>query len=46
MTLTFAQPLPDRACGLLIWMAGFWRGHGAVKGALRAFPPLLSQRVP
>ena len=31
---------------LLIWMAGFWRGPGAVKGALRAFLPLLSQRVP
>ncbi len=31
---------------LLICMAGFWRGRGAVKGALRASPPLLSQRVP
>jgi hypothetical protein len=40
------QTLLDRACGLLIRMAGFWRGLGAVKGALRASPPLLSQRVP
>ena len=32
--------------GLLNCMAGFWRGPGAVKGALRALPPRLSQRVP
>ena len=36
----------DLCCGLLNCMAGFWRGPGAVKGALRASPPLLSQRVP
>ena len=32
--------------GFLIWMAGFWRRRGAVKGALRAFSRCLVQRVP
>ena len=35
MTAHRAQSSADLCCGLLIWMAGFWRGPGAVKGALR-----------
>ena len=27
---------PQLSCGLLMCMAGFWRGRSAVKGALRA----------